>query len=49
MGLFSQTAAGDTTVGSTPAWAMSAIAVHVAGSLVMTLAGIATVTWFKSS
>jgi len=31
------------------AWAMSAIAVHVAGSLIMTLAGIATVTWFKSS
>lgn len=30
-------------------WAMSAIAVHVAGSLIMTLAGIATVTWFKSS
>lgn len=31
------------------AWAMSAITVHVAGSLIMTLAGIATVTWFKSS
>ena len=30
-------------------WAMSAVAVHVAGSLIMTLAGIATVTWFKSS
>ncbi len=30
-------------------WAMSAIAVHVVGSLIMTLAGIATVTWFKSS
>ena len=30
-------------------WAMSASAVHVVGSLIMTLAGIATVTWFKSS
>lgn len=30
-------------------WAMSAIAVHVAGSVVMTLAGIATVAWLKSS
>lgn len=30
-------------------WAMGAIAIHVTGSLVMTFAGIATVTWLKSS
>jgi CrcB protein len=30
------------------AWAMGAIAVHLIGSLAMTFAGIATVTWFKS-
>lgn len=30
-------------------WAISAIVVHVAGSVVMTLAGIATVVWLKSS
>ena len=30
-------------------WAMSAIAVHVTGSVVMTFAGIATVAWLKSS
>ena len=29
-------------------WAMGAIAVHVAGSVLMTFAGIATVGWFKS-
>ncbi|MGA2777046.1 MAG: fluoride efflux transporter CrcB [Steroidobacteraceae bacterium] len=28
-------------------WALSAIAIHVVGSLVMTIAGIATVTWLK--
>jgi CrcB protein len=31
------------------AWAIGAIAIHVAGSVVMTLAGIATVAWLKSS
>ncbi|MGE0803512.1 MAG: CrcB family protein [Lautropia sp.] len=30
-------------------WAVSAIVVHVAGSVVMTLAGIATVAWLKFS
>jgi CrcB protein len=30
------------------AWAMGAIAVHLIGSLAMTFAGIATVTWFKT-
>ncbi len=30
-------------------WAMGAIAVHVAGSVAMTLAGIATVVWLKAS
>ncbi|ATE58653.1 fluoride efflux transporter CrcB [Thauera sinica] len=30
-------------------WALGAIAVHVAGSVFMTLAGIATVAWLKSS
>lgn len=30
-------------------WAMSAIAVHVTGSVVMTFAGIGTVVWVKSS
>lgn len=30
-------------------WAASAIAVHVAGSVVMTFAGIATVAWLRSS
>ena len=30
-------------------WAMGAIAIHVTGSLVMTFAGIATVTWLKTS
>lgn len=30
-------------------WAMGAVAVHVVGSVVMTLAGIATVVWLKSS
>ncbi|GMU68762.1 MAG: hypothetical protein AMXMBFR37_10940 [Steroidobacteraceae bacterium] len=30
-------------------WAVSAIAVHVAGSVVMTFAGIATVAWLRSS
>jgi CrcB protein len=30
------------------AWAMATIAVHVAGSLLMTFAGIATVTWVRS-
>lgn len=28
-------------------WALGAIAVHVAGSLIMTIAGIYTVTWFR--
>ena len=31
------------------AWAAGAIAVHVAGSVAMTLLGIATVVWLKSS
>lgn len=31
------------------AWAGSAIAIHVSGSVAMTLAGIATVAWLKSS
>jgi CrcB protein len=30
------------------AWAMGTIAVHLIGSLLMTFAGIATVTWVKS-
>jgi fluoride exporter len=30
------------------AWAMSTIAVHVIGSLAMTFAGIATITWARS-
>jgi CrcB protein len=30
------------------AWAMGTIAVHLIGSLLMTFAGIATVTWLKS-
>jgi CrcB protein len=30
------------------AWAMGAIAVHLIGSLAMTFAGIATVTWFRT-
>lgn len=30
------------------AWAMSASVIHVAGSVVMTLAGIATVVWLDS-
>jgi len=30
------------------AWAMATIAVHVVGSLLMTFAGIATVTWVRS-
>lgn len=30
------------------AWAFSTIAVHVAGSLLMTFAGIATITWARS-
>lgn len=30
-------------------WAAGAIAVHVAGSVLMTLAGIGTVAWVKSS
>ncbi len=30
------------------AWAMGAVAAHLIGSLLMTLAGIATVTWAKS-
>jgi CrcB protein len=34
--------------GGRMAWAMGAIAVHLVGSLVMTFAGIATVTWVKS-
>lgn len=29
-------------------WALSAVALHLIGSLAMTLAGIATVTWLKS-
>jgi CrcB protein len=29
-------------------WAVSAIAIHLAGSLLMTIAGIATVAWLKS-
>jgi len=29
-------------------WALSAIALHLFGSLLMTIAGIATVTWLKS-
>lgn len=30
------------------AWATAGIAVHLVGSLLMTIAGIATVTWLKS-
>ena len=30
------------------AWAMGGIAVHLVGSLLMTIAGIATVTWVRS-
>jgi CrcB protein len=30
------------------AWAMGGIAVHLVGSLLMTIAGIATVTWMRS-
>ncbi|CAL8481755.1 fluoride exporter (plasmid) [Caballeronia sp. S22] len=30
-------------------WAAGAIVVHVAGSVLMTLAGIATMAWFKPS
>jgi CrcB protein len=30
------------------AWAAGAVATHVIGSLVMTVAGIATVTWARS-
>jgi fluoride exporter len=30
------------------AWAFAAIGVHVAGSLLMTFAGIATVTWLRT-
>lgn len=30
------------------AWAAGAIAIHLVGSLVMTLAGIATVTWLRN-
>jgi CrcB protein len=30
------------------AWAMTGIAAHLAGSLLMTIAGIATVTWLRS-
>jgi len=29
-------------------WALSAVALHLIGSLAMTVAGIATVTWLKS-
>ncbi len=29
-------------------WALSAVALHLIGSLVMTVAGIATVSWLKS-
>jgi CrcB protein len=29
------------------AWALSAICAHLAGSLLMTFAGVATVTWLK--
>jgi CrcB protein len=32
-----------------PLWALSGIAIHVAGSLLMTLAGIATVLWLKTA
>lgn len=31
------------------AWALSAVAAHVVGSVVMTLAGIATVAWARSA
>ena len=34
--------------GGRMAWAMGAIAVHLFGSLLLTLAGIATVAWAKS-
>ena len=30
-------------------WALTAVAAHVAGSVLMTLAGIATVVWVKAS
>jgi CrcB protein len=29
-------------------WAMGAVAAHLLGSLLMTIAGIATVTWLKA-
>jgi CrcB protein len=29
-------------------WALGAVAAHLAGSLLMTLAGVATVVWLKS-
>lgn len=31
-----------------PVWALGAIAIHVAGSLAMTMMGIYTVTWFRA-
>ena len=31
-----------------PVWALGAIAIHVAGSLAMTMVGIYTVTWFRA-
>ena len=34
--------------GGRMAWACSAIALHLVGSLLMTMAGIATVTWARS-
>jgi fluoride exporter len=30
-----------------PLWALSAMAVHLGGSLLMTFAGIATMTWIR--
>jgi CrcB protein len=32
-----------------PSWALAGVAVHVLGSLIMTLAGIYTVAWARSS
>jgi CrcB protein len=30
-------------------WALSGVAIHVVGSLLMTIAGVATVTWLKNT
>ncbi len=45
---FSAEVVGHLTNGR-PGWAASAIAVHVLGSVAMTLLGIGTVSWFRAS